>query len=136
MRIKHRGNARMDERTTSVAIGRYYEDLAARHVERHDLRIVDKNFRCKLGEIDLIALDPRERLVFIEVRYRTSHRFGGALASVTTRKQLRLRRAAQVYLKTHREYQHHYCRFDVVGIEKASAQASEVTINWIKSAFY
>ena len=98
----------MDERTTSVAIGRYYEDLAARHVERHDLRIVDKNFRCKLGEIDLIALDPRDRLVFIEVRYRASHRFGGALASVTTRKQLRLRRAAQVYLKTHREYRHHH----------------------------
>jgi len=71
------------KKETSVATGRRYESFAACYLEQRDCRITERNFRCKAGEIDLIAIDPAHKLVFVEVRFRASDRFGGALSSVT-----------------------------------------------------
>jgi len=101
-------------RTNQQIIGDEGEDQALHHLLAHGLQLVQRNFLCKGGEIDLIMRD-REFLVFVEVRKRSSGQFGGALASVTASKQKRLVHAAQVYLKTINPLP--ACRFDLVAIE-------------------
>ena len=96
---------------TSITAGARAEDLAAAHLSRHGLVIVERNFRTRHGEIDLIARDG-DSLVFVEVRMRSRSDFGGAAGSVTAAKQARWIAAAQGYLaKIGREPA---CRFDVV----------------------
>ncbi|CCK77213.1 MAG: YraN family protein [Oleispira antarctica] len=90
--------------------------------------LIERNFLCKSGEIDLIMKD-QDYLVFIEVRYRENKEFGGALASITVSKQKKLRRAAEYYLLQHFGNTPPPCRFDVVGIE------GQDEILWIKNAF-
>ncbi len=86
---------------------------------------VGRNFRCRGGEIDLVMQDG-ETLVFVEVRQRKDARFGGAAASVTSRKQLRIMCAAQYYLQRYRFPPP--CRFDVVAFEGER-------IEWLRDAF-
>ena len=90
------------------------EELAARALRARGLVVVARKFRCRSGEIDLIARDGR-MLVFVEVRKRTSAAFGGAAASITAAKRMRVIAAAQSYLATlPREPA---CRFDAVLID-------------------
>ena len=96
------------------AQGRHWESVARQHLERHGLTLVEANFTCKGGEIDLIMRDGAS-LVFVEVRQRADMAHGGAAASITPAKQARLMCAAQVYLMRYR--QHPPCRFDVVAID-------------------
>lgn len=93
-------------------LGQRGEALAVAHLKRKGLRIETRNFRCRLGEIDLIARDGNV-LVFVEVRSRTSREFGLPQESVDYRKQQRLRRIAQVYLQGRPETA---VRFDVVAV--------------------
>ena len=109
--------------------GKNAEDRARRHLEQQGMRLLESNYRCRLGEIDLIMQDG-EALVFIEVRYRKSAAFGSALESVTHQKQRRLLATANHYLQQHRPAAP--CRFDVVGI---SGPGSVAHIEWIKDAF-
>ncbi len=125
----------MSKAWSTLKKGHAYEGIAAQHLIKHHYRLVEKNYRCRAGEIDLIALDERNNLVFVEVRYRASAEFGGALASVTATKQRRLRRAAQFYLLTHSQYRQHYCRFDVIGISHGGRAQNTPTIDWIRAAF-
>ncbi len=104
------------------------EHLAATFLERHGLKLVAQNYRCRFGEIDLILKD-RGTLVFAEVRLRQNERFGGAAASVTAQKRARLLRTAQCYLGD--QANQPPCRFDVVLLNKLD----EAAIEWIKSAF-
>ena len=120
---------------TTQAKGRKHEKTAAQLLSRHRYRIVERNFLCRLGEIDLIALDPENTLVFVEVRYRANLDYGGPLASVTPTKQGRVRRSAQFFLLSHARFKHHSCRFDVIGITGQRPPANEPKIEWIKSAF-
>lgn len=108
-------------------LGGQYEQLAASFLEKQGLRIQEKNFRCRMGEIDLIARDG-STLVFVEVKYRTSGSFGDALSAVDKRKQIVLGKVAKYYLMTHCKSLDVSCRFDVVGIEEGKMQ-------WIKNAF-
>lgn len=108
-------------------IGMAAEELAARHLLAQGLRILERNFRVRGGEIDLIAKDGKS-LVFVEVRLRTRNDFGGAGASITPQKQQRIILAARHYLQTHGEQA---CRFDCVLLESLDAKAVE----WIKGAF-
>lgn len=94
--------------------GQAGEDAALAYLAAHGLRLVERNFRCKLGEIDLIMRDG-PGLVFVEVRRRSSASHGGAVASITPAKQRRLTRAAQYYLLRHKPLPP--CRFDVVAID-------------------
>ena len=110
-----------------IAVGREAEARAASMLEAAGLQLCERNYRCRRGEIDLVMRDGG-LLVFVEVRFRSSAAFGGALASVDTHKQRRLVLAAQTYL-----LQRNWsgpCRFDVVGIEAPNVQPV-----WIRNAF-
>ncbi|MBK5939547.1 YraN family protein [Halochromatium roseum] len=107
-------------------LGDYQEQQARRYLERQGLDHVASNVRCKRGELDLVMRDG-ETLVFVEVRFRASARFGGAAASVDPRKQARLSAAAAYYLQRHSI--NLPCRFDVIAIDGAGA------IQWIRHAF-
>lgn len=114
-------------RTTRQADGAEGEALAAAHLARAGLRVLSRNWRCRAGELDIIARDTDGTLVFVEVRRRASSAFGGAAASITPAKQLRLARAAEFYRQvTHCTAQP--CRFDVVLIEAGR-------LEWIRDAF-
>ena len=95
-------------------IGRDYEARAQRHLEQRGLKIVAKNYRAPYGEIDLVMLD-KATLVFVEVRYRNSTRFGGALNSLNHAKRRKIIRSAQHYLMQHKH--DGATRFDFVAIE-------------------
>ena len=114
---------------TTTTRGREAETLAAQYLTRHGLRIIARNFRIRGGEIDLVCRDGRT-LVFVEVRYRSRSRFGGAEESVDRRKQTRLVLTAASYLREH----HLNCptRFDVVALKPGSGGPE---LNWIKGAF-
>jgi putative endonuclease len=95
------------------------------------LRSVAKNFRCKAGEIDLVMRDGTQ-LVFVEVRFRSSDRYGSAAESVTAAKQRRLVNAAQLFIATHPHWRDHSCRFDVLA---GSMAAGAVEWQWLRDAF-
>lgn len=92
------------------------ERLAAEFLERNGFRILERNFYCRQGEIDLIAEAPERILVFIEVKYRKDEKYGLPGEAVHYRKQTRIRKAAQVYLYQNRGFEHMECRFDVISI--------------------
>ena len=96
------------------AVGTAYEQIAGRFLEKKGFQILEYNYRCRAGEIDLIARD-REYLVFCEVKYRRTKSAGSALEAVDTKKQKRLYRCAQQYVAAHKIPD--AARFDVVAIE-------------------
>ncbi|WP_338768576.1 YraN family protein [Massilia sp. METH4] len=110
-------------RTDKQENGQLGEDAALEHLRRHGLALVERNFRCKGGELDLIMRDGAN-LVFVEVRRRRSRAFGGAAASITPAKQRRMKIAAQVYLLRFPRLPP--CRFDVVAIDGDE-------IEWLKN---
>ena len=118
---------------TTTAIGRRGEDAAARHLESHGLQLLERNYRCRGGEIDLVMLEGNT-LVLVEVRLRTSSEFGGAAASVGPRKQRRFMLAARHLMMTRPAYRTLQARFDVVALE-AGAQPGETRVDWIRDAF-
>jgi putative endonuclease len=103
------------------------EDLCAELLRKAGLRVLARNWRCRHGEIDLVA-EEGGTLVFAEVRYRSGERFGGAAESVTAAKQARLVAAARLYLMRRPQAD---CRFDVLLLD--SLEASR--IRWIRNAF-
>ena len=102
------------------------EEHAAVLLKGRGDRILERNFRCARGELDLVTWD-RNTLVFTEVRARHSSRFGHALESVTPAKQRRVVLAAQWYLSRRWRGAQPACRFDVVAIEGGA-------VNWIRNA--
>lgn len=112
---------------SSKAIGAAKECLARNFLQRQGLRLVASNYGCRLGEVDLVMRDA-DTLVFIEVRYRASDRFGTAAETVGQRKQRRLAAAADHYLQQHRLDLP--CRFDVLAIDAGDR------IDWIRDAFH
>jgi putative endonuclease len=97
-----------------LLLGRSGEDLAAELYRRHRFRVLDRNWRCSLGEIDLVAARGR-LIVFCEVKARSSRAWGEPSEAVDARKQARLRRLAGRWLADHSgRYQR--VRFDVVSI--------------------
>ncbi len=103
------------------------EALAATFLMRQGLRMLERNWRVRGGEIDLICED-RGCLVFVEVRLRSSSHFGGAGASITAAKQRRIILAARHYLAGKRERP---CRFDAVLLDGLN----ESRLEWIRNAF-
>ena len=101
--------------------------MAAAFLEAKGLRVIERNYRCRLGEIDVIAREGATT-VFVEVRQRASRAFGGAAASITTAKRQRLVRAARHYLSRQRTLPQ--CRFDALLIE-----GDPPRIEWLRNAF-
>ena len=116
---------------TAVATGTMLEDVAIEFLQKNGLLILHRNFRCKTGEIDLIAKD-YNYLVFVEVRYRANGLHGSAAESVNIAKQQKIIRSAQFYIQTRNWAQKVNCRFDVVAMSGAHESPN---IDWIKDAF-
>lgn len=122
----------------TTTIGTRMEVVAAQHLRAAGLEILERNFKSRFGEIDLIAREGNV-LVFVEVRFRRSNRFGGAGLSVDWRKQRKLHATASNYLQYRRL--DCPCRFDVIAIERGDAasatgpEAFNLKIDWIKNAF-
>lgn len=95
--------------------GALYEEQAAEYLEKKGYHILERNYRCRQGEIDLIAKDG-SYLVFVEVKYRHSRGKGHPAEAVDIRKQQRIARTAVHYCYKHRIREDHPCRFDVVSI--------------------
>jgi len=113
-----------------LTLGRQGERLAAEYLQRAGYRILEKNYRTRLGEIDLIAQDGRT-LVFVEVKTRGTKTFGAPQEAVTKKKQQQLIRVAQEYLGREK-LANRPARFDVVAVLFDKA---EVVIELIKNAF-
>ena len=103
------------------------EALAADYLREQGLVITGRNYRCRFGEIDIVAREGGT-LVFVEVRRRRADAFGGAASSITRAKRSRLVAAARLYLAQLRETPP--CRFDAVLIQGEPAR-----IEWLKDAF-
>ncbi len=95
-------------------LGKKGEEVALRFLKKKGYRILEKNYTCKLGEIDIIAKE-KDTLAFIEVKTRTSTLFGPPELSVTPFKQMQLSKAALIYLKE-KNIEEAKARFDVVSI--------------------
>jgi len=118
---------------THLRRGKIAEDKALAYLKRNGLALHQRNYRTPYGEIDLIMIDPELRgLVFVEVRYRNSDRFGGPAQSVDRVKQGKLIASAEHFRQHHDQFVDCPCRFDVVtlsgGLEKGSLQ-------WYRNAF-
>ena len=112
-----------NKRTT----GSHYESLVAAFLQKQGFEILEMNFRCRSGEIDLIARDGRY-LVFVEVKYRKTGHAGTALEAIDARKAMQVRRVAMVYLHQNRYSETTPVRFDAAGVDGS-------TVTYIKNAF-
>ena len=95
-------------------LGRLGEQLAADCLQQSELRILDRNWRCPEGEIDIVALE-RRALVICEVKTRSSARYGTPLEAVSARKRVRLRKLAVGWVQAHGVF-YEDIRIDVIGV--------------------
>lgn len=124
---------------TGLGTGKQAETVALNHLRQNGLKLIERNYRCRLGEIDLI-MNEGDVLVFIEVRYRKSDRFGSGAESVDYQKRRRLILTARHFLASHRSYGNHGCRFDVISAAPSANQTghpenSGMRIEWFRDAF-
>ena len=115
-------------------IGRQAEQLALQYLQSRGMKLVECNYNCRFGEIDLILKD-NNVLVFTEVRYRKQKAFGSGAESIDARKQQKLLASAAYYLQKHPEFSQHPCRFDVVSLNGAKLDQQHIEIDWIPDAF-
>lgn len=97
------------------SVGTVYEKLAGGFLEQQGYEILEYNFRCRMGEIDIVARDG-DYLVFVEVKYRSNGRTGSPLEAVDARKQRVISKVASYYCLTHGYGETKPCRFDVIAI--------------------
>lgn len=117
-------------RNNRQQFGKESEALAARHLKKNGYKILERNYRTKLGEIDIIARD-RDTLVFVEVKAKRSDRFGSPKEAVTFKKQQKISRIALLYLNETNQ-NNAKARFDVVAI-LTSEDSTNIEI--VKNAF-
>ena len=98
-------------------LGQENEYLALKYLTNKGYKIIKRNYRCKLGEIDLIAKKD-DRIIFIEVKYRSNNRYGNSIEAVNKRKQQVIRNVAKYYLLTNYHSLEIPISFDVIGIDK------------------
>ncbi|MEW5723890.1 MAG: YraN family protein [Thermodesulfobacteriota bacterium] len=113
-----------------IGLGRQGEDLAARYLVKKGFRIIERNYRTRFGEIDLICLG-KKTVVFVEVKTRRSEAFGGPGEAVSADKRRRLSRLAQSYL-ARKGWQDRRARFDVLAV---SFEGTEPRIEHLPDAF-
>ena len=113
----------------SRKMGSLAEQQACDYLVAQGLHLVESNYNCRVGEIDLIMREG-SCMVFVEVRARASNAFGGALASVSYSKRQKLIKTASLFLLTKKLYDKQPIRFDVLSIEGKPS-----SITWIKNAF-
>ncbi len=105
-------------------LGAVYEKRVAEHLKNEGYQILEQNFRCHFGEIDIIARKDNY-LVFVEVKYRSSDSYGMPMAAVDYRKQRKISNTASYYLYSHRWPLDTPCRFDVAAVSNQSIRMIE-----------
>lgn len=118
----------MGTTTLQQKIGRKAEDRALLYLQKAGLELVERNYRCRWGEVDLILHD-QQTLVFVEVRYRRSARFGSAAESVDPQKQRKVVQTAESFLQRNPHWARQPARFDIVALEEPNR------VEWIQNAF-
>ncbi|GAA2560046.1 YraN family protein [Mycolicibacterium diernhoferi] len=115
------------ETWSRAEIGALGEQLAVQHLESLGLTVLERNWRCRYGELDVIAWDPAGRtVVFVEVKARTTDRFGGVAYAVTPDKVRRLRRLAGLWLAAHAG-SWSAVRLDVIGVRFGRTKTPELS---------
>ena len=114
---------------TTRTIGHQGEYNASQFLQSHGLILIEQNYRCQLGEIDLI-MQEKQRLVFVEVRLRHNPDYGHSIETISPYKKRKIIGTAKHYLLQHDLYDKIDCRFDVVGLEPDNQ------LIWIKNAFW
>jgi putative endonuclease len=114
--------------------GDVWENAALAHLQSAGLALMQRNFLCRHGEIDLVMRDrgAHAGIVFVEVRYRKSGAHGDGTASVGATKRAKLVRAAQTWLQAHPRLTNEPCRFDVIG---CSGTPQQPQFDWTRAAF-
>ena len=114
--------------------GDQWENAALTHLQNAGLTLMQRNFLCRHGEIDLIMRQhgAQAGIVFVEVRYRNSGAHGDGTASVGPAKRAKLLRAAQLWLQAHPRLAAEPCRFDVIG---CSGTPQQPQFEWTRAAF-
>jgi len=116
-----------------LKLGREGEEAAVAYLKKRGYRILEKNFRAKLGEIDVIA-EQNATVVFIEVKARADHQYGHPFNAVTPVKQRKIIQVAQSYLAKHRLIENS-ARFDVVGLTVDPENPKSFLIELLENAF-
>lgn len=117
----------------SRIIGKTHEDVACTYLQEKGLKLLERNFSCKRGEIDLI-MQEGSSIVFVEVRYRKNNLYGTGAETISALKQKKLIMAAQVFLSYKRWHNTYPCRFDVLSLSK-DTQENRSSVQWIRDAF-
>lgn len=112
--------------------GLFFENLALRWLKAQGMKTVARNYHSRAGEIDLIMLESKN-LCFIEVKYRSSLKFGGAAYSIPKAKQKKIIQTALSFISRQPKYSRYPIRFDALLIEPGAHHDNEV--KWIKGAF-
>ena len=120
----------MPANSGKLLLGKEGERVAERYLQKKGYKLIERNYRCPLGELDLIVLD-RRVIVFVEVKTRTGHGFGSPLEAVESRKQRKMIQVAQFFL-AEKKLQQRDARFDVVGV---SWPGREPVVDHIQNAF-
>lgn len=122
--------------TTTREQGEVTENLACQYLEKKGLKLRERNYHCRFGEIDLI-MQHNDSLVFVEVRYRRNIHFGSGAESVTASKQSKLIKTASAYLQRHDKLAKYPVRFDVISMTGPieTSNTHNLDIDWIENAF-
>lgn len=121
------------ELTWRQSVGRRAENAAAEYLQAQGAQILLRNYRCRCGELDIVAKLGNGELAIVEVRTRSSNAYGGAAASIDASKRRRLVRAASLLLQQRRDLARLRARFDVIVVCDPCSDAPR--IEWIKHAF-
>ena len=110
--------------------GPYFEKRAQHHLEQQGWKLVTANYSCKMGEIDLIMLNPSSDILsFIEVRFRQNNSHGGSISSISSFKQQKIIRTAEHFLVYHPKFYQYPLRFDAICFEQDNK------LYWIQDSF-
>lgn len=120
---------------TKKELGTVGEDIAVKYLIEQNYKIITRNFMCRQGEIDIIARDTlKKEIVFIEVKTRTSQKYGSPSEAVDEHKQKHIYKSAEYYVYRHNLY-NKTIRFDIIEIN-IDIIKKKIRINHIKKAFY
>lgn len=125
-------NKTSNKTKATTEIGKLSEQLAAKYLITNGLTIIETNFHCRFGEIDIIAKNDKT-LIFVEVKYRSDVNYGGAISAVATSKQEKIKKSARIYLQQQALNEYNTaCRFDVIAMQ---GQLNSPEITWLTNAF-
>jgi putative endonuclease len=120
--------------SSSTSTGQRYEALAKHYLQQQGLTLLEQNYRSRYGEIDIIMFD-QAVLCFIEVKFRKSNAFGGAVSAIPRAKQQKIIKTAQCYISSTPAIAQKPMRFDALILQLESS-VSDLNIEWIQNAFY